>query len=557
MRPISRRQFLQTGLAASVSLEALVAADPGIYPDRWVYVSSGLRSDAELARVQGIARTASAHGLNGMLLAAGFDELDLKPPAYLRRLTSLKKTCDSLKVEIIPLGFSVGYGSGVLAHNKNLAAGLPVHGALYVAAEREAHFVPDSPTRLLNGGFEERSGNLPAGFTVHGRTASIDTAVFHSGKSSVRFGNFDGASGEVYLAQELRTTPYRCYRMRCWVKTEDVSPATRFHLWAIAPDGRHLAYLEHPLPANSNWNRLDWAFNSWYADHVSFRVGMADGKARNVWVDDVEVQETGLANVLRRPGTPVVVRNEKTGEIYKEGRDYDHIADPQLNFRWNHEGPPIHLLPGGRIRAGDRLRVDYFHGKSIYRDQVPIDMSEPEVYAIWKRQIPLIEKYLSPRKYFLSMDEVRIGGFCKACKDRHLPMAEILGDCVKRQAQMVRAANPSAQIFVWSDMFDPNHTARKPYYLIDGGFYGTWNYLPRNLIIACWYYKKRNLSLPFFSKRGYHTLAGAYYDADNLDNPKGWLRSLDRTPGALGIMYTTWENKYKLLPAFGDLVSKR
>jgi serine/threonine protein kinase len=51
--------------------------------------------------------------------------------------------------------------------------------------------------------------------------------------------------------------------------------------------------------------------------------------------------------------------------------------------------------------------------------------------------------------------------------------------------------------------------------------------------------------------------AAGYYDADNLDNPKGWLESLDRTPGALGIMYTTWESKYKLLPAFGDLVSKR
>jgi hypothetical protein len=56
---------------------------------------------------------------------------------------------------------------------------------------------------------------------------------------------------------------------------------------------------------------------------------------------------------------------------------------------------------------------------------------------------------------------------------------------------------------------------------------------------------------------GFKTLAGAYYDADDLENPKGWLESLDRTPGAMGIMYTTWENKYRLLADFGDLVSKR
>ncbi len=557
MHPISRRKFLQAGVAASASLKALALDHPKIYPLRWVYVSSGLHDDKELERVEGIARTASGHGLNGMLLSAGFDQMDLKPPEFLQRLTSLKKTCDNMKVEIIPLGFSVGYGSGILAHNRNLAAGMPVRGALFVASESDVHFVPDSPAKLLNGGFEEHNGNLPEGFSVHGKSVSIDTAVFHSGKASVRFSDFSGTSGETYLAQELRTTPYRCYRLRCWVKTEDVSPETRFHFWAIAPDGRDLSYLEHPLPATRDWSRVDWAFNSWYADRVSFRVGIADGKARNVWVDDVTVEEVGLVNVLRRPGTPVGVRNEKTGEIYEEGRDYDHIADPQHNFRWDHDGPSIHLLHGGRIRAGDRLRVDYFHSLMIYHDQVPIDMSEPEVYEIWKRQIPLIDKYLKPRKYFLSMDEVRIGGFCKACKDRHLPMAEIMGNCVKDQVAMVRAVNPQAELFVWSDMFDPNHNAHKRYYLIDGSFEGAWKYLPRNLVIACWYYEKRNLSLPFFSKLGYHTLAGAYYDADNLDNPKGWLQSLDRTPGAVGIMYTTWENKYKLLPAFGDLVSKR
>lgn len=251
------------------------------------------------------------------------------------------------------------------------------------------------------------------------------------------------------------------------------------------------------------------------------------------------------------------VRNEKTAEVYKEGRDYAAISDPQLNFMWDHEGPSIRLLPESRIHKGDRLRVDYFHGTTVYRDQVPADMSEPAVYAIWQRQIPLLQKYLAPQKYFLSMDEVRIGGFCEACRRRHLAMARILGDCLTRQYEMIRAANPDAQIYTWSDMFDPNHNAQRKYYLIEGSFDGTWNYIPKDLIIVCWYYEKRNLSLEFFSKLGYRTLAAAYYDADDLENPKGWLESLDRTPDVVGIMYTTWEDKYRLLTAFGDLVSKR
>jgi hypothetical protein len=288
---------------------------------------------------------------------------------------------------------------------------------------------------------------------------------------------------------------------------------------------------------------------------VTFQVGFYDSLAGTLWADDVGVEEAGLTNVLRRPGTPVVVRNERTGEVYDEGVDYAPIADPHLDFRWDHEGPAISLLPGGSIRAAHRLRVDYFHGVTIYRKQVVADMSEPEVYEIWKRQLPLLEKYLAPAKYFLSMDEIRVGGFCKACQDRHLPMNQILGDCVKRQVGMIRAANPHAGIFIWSDMFDPNHNAQKQYYLIDGSFSGTWKYLPKRMTIVCWYYDRRNLSLPFFSNLGYPTVGAAYYDAESLDDSKGWLRSLAQTHGAIGIMYTTWQNKYRLLPAFGDLVS--
>ena len=556
---------------AIVVVSAEMLGQSQTYRDRWVYVSTGLDSDRELQRVEGIARTASEHGLNGILLSAGFDAMDLKSPGDLERLSRLKQTCDHLGVEIIPIGFSVGYGGGVLSHDRNLAAGQPVRGALFVAKEQVATFVADPMVKIANGGFEELVGDahhplapssegrrvLPVGFTAHGVRATLDTAVFHSGKASVRFEDFSGPEGEVYLAQALRVHPYRCYRLRAWVKTEGAGPRMAIHLLAVAPDGRDLSYMEPPLPETSDWHEVIWGFNSWYADHVEFRVGVSDGKAGKVWVDDVAIEEVGLTNVLRRPGTPLKVRNEKTGALYTEGRDFAAISDPQLNFCWDHEGPAIALLPGSRIRPGDRLRVDYYHGTTIYRDQTTIDMSEPAVYELWQHQVPLIEKYIAPKKYFLSMDEVRVGGFCQTCQRRHLSMAQILGDCVTRQYRMIRAANPRAEVYVWSDMFDPNHNAKEKYYLIDGSFDGTWKYIPKDLVIGCWYYEKRDLSLGFFSKLGYRTLGAAYYDADDLENPKGWMESLGRTAGAVGIMYTTWENKYQLLPAFGDLISNQ
>jgi hypothetical protein len=544
-------------LGCLAAFAAVELGAPRLYRDRWVYVGTDFGTDQELSRVESIARTASEHGVNGMLLSAGFDGMDLKSPEELQRLVRLKQTCDQLHVEIIPTAFGVGYGGGVMAHDKNLAAGQPVRGALFLAGEHEAHFAPDPPVEIANAGFEQQQGDLPAGFTAQGARATLDTSVAHSGKASVRFEDFSGPEGGVYISQPLRVHPYRCYRLRAWVKTENAGPRMAIHLLAVAPDGRDLSYMEPPLPETSDWHEVKWGFNSWYADHVTFRAGVSDGKRGKVWIDDVAIEEVGLTNVLRRPGTPVKVRNEKTGEVYEEGRDFAAIKDPQLNFFWDHEGPAIQLPPGSRIHAGDRLRVDYYHGTTIYRDQTALDMSEPAVYEVWQHQVPLIEKYLAPGKYFLSMDEVRVGGFCEACQRRHLSMAQILGDCVKRQYDMIRVANPQAEVYVWSDMFDPNHNALEKYYLVNGSFDGTWKYIPKDLVMACWYYEKRDLSLGFFSKLGFQTLAGAYYDADNLDNPKGWLESLDRTPGALGIMYTTWENKFELLPAFGDLVSKR
>jgi len=551
-----KRTLLLT-LGCLTATAAVMLGQSRVYPDRWVMVGVDLHSDQDVARLEELARMASQHGINGFLLSAGFDDLDMKPPEDLERLARLKQACERLGVEIIPSGFGVGYGGGVYSHNKNLAAGQPVRGALFVAEGQEARFQADPAVKIANGDFEKVEGGLPAGFTSHGDRASIDTSVSHSGKASVRFEGFSDPENGVYVAQTIGVRPYRCYRLRAWVKTESAGPSMAIHLLAVAPDGRDLSYMEPPLPETSDWHEVVWGFSTWYADKVEFRVGVSDGKNGKVWVDDVSIEEIGLTNVLRRPGTPVAVRNDKTGVVYTEGRDFAPISDPQLNFSWNHEGPAIKLLAGGRIHSGDRLRVDYYHGTTIYRDQTTIDMSEPAVYEVWQHQIPLIEKYVAPKKYFLSMDEVRVGGFCEACKRRHLSMAEILGDCVTRQYKMIRAANPTAEVYVWSDMFDPNHNAKEKYYLVDGSFDGTWNYIPKDLVIACWYYEKRDQSLPFFSKLGFRTLAASYYDADDLENPKGWLESLDRTQGAIGIMYTTWEKKFQLLPAFGDLVSRR
>ncbi|MBW7997288.1 MAG: hypothetical protein FVQ81_12100 [Candidatus Glassbacteria bacterium] len=559
-------------LIALVLLSALAACSvPGSprarknYPYRWVYVSRSLSEDSHVEDIREIADTCAAHGLNGILLAAGLDRLDLADIGYINRLFDVRQIGRDTGVEIIPVIFSVGYGGSVLAHNKNLAAGTPVIDALYIAGRNRAGLAADPPVELSNGGFEQSEANAAKNFgpdEVFGSTVFRDTEKKHSGASSLRFQNMDSTGASV--STEIEVSPHRLYRLSMWIMAEDTGEdnpfgSSRINLQATAPDGRPLEWIRLSTPGGEGWQQVVEGFNSREYDRVKISIEARRGTKGKFWVDDLSIEEAGMVNLLRRPGTPLVVRNEATDELYEEGRDFAPVADSILDFRFDHRGPDIELLPGGRIKPGSRLRVSFYHGTYTYRSQVTLCMSEPEVYDIWRENALRIQSILHCRKYFLDMDEIRNGGSCETCRARGMTMGQMVGDCITRQTNILRWANPDAEIFIWSDMIDPNHNARdeRPYYYyVDGNYGGSWNYIPKDLHVACWWYEKRRSSLDFFSSKSYRTLGAAYYDADNLENPKGWLEALDSTPDAEGIIYTTWLNKYNLLDDFGDLVSR-
>lgn len=529
------------------------------YPCRWVYVSRSLRQENHVQDIERIVQTASKHGLNGMVLAAGLDMLDLQDAAYFARLDKVKQICSDHNVEIIPNIFSVGYGSAVLAHDKNLAAGLLVKDALFVVANGKARLLPDTPVTIENSGLEQYYANHLEDYRLQdrpGEVSFIDTQVFRTGKASLRLENFGKFEhGHARLMQEVEVRSYRCYKLSCWVRTESLEPEGSLRMAVMASDGRELVPWEPRVPSTSPWRQVLMGFNSLNYDRVRVYVGVWGGKSGKFWVDDLKIEEVGLINVLRRPGTPITVKSESTGQVYEEGTDYAEIKDTKLNFRFDHDPPVINVLVNSGIKDGQRLRVSYYHGLALSRGQVPLCMSEPKLYELWRAQAKLIHKYLSPSKYLLSMDEIRAGGACEACKKRNMTMGQILGDCIAKQVGIIRQVNPQAEVLIWSDMLDPNHNAHRNYYLVDGDFAGSWNFIPKDLTIVCWYYQKRGQSLKFFSSLGFKTIAAAYYDDDTLDNPKGWLAAMDKTPNTQGIIYTTWQNKYELLAPFSDLVA--
>lgn len=527
------------------------------YRNRWVWIFGwGLNSDEDVTHITAVLEDAAKHGYNGAVLSANLDALCKQPPEYFHRLRQVKQACERLRLEIIPSIFSVGYGGGTLWHNPHLAEGVPVKDALFVVQHNEARHVPDPPVSIVNGGFEEYEGNRMKAFNFHdepGVVSFVDTQVAHSGKASLRFENFRAQpAGNARAMQEVRVRPYRCYRMSVWVKTEGLRPRSNLRLLVLAGK-RDLAPRSFDVPETSDWRKLTVTFNSMRNEKVLVYVGIWDGQSGKFWVDDWTLEEVGPLNVLRRPGTPVTVKSEDGSITYEEGRDYASLVDTGFSFRnVDRPAPSLTLLPGGRIGDGQRLRVSWYHPMVIYESQVTVCMAEPALYDIYEHEAKLLWEHLRFNKVILSMDEVRMGGTCAACEGKG--MAELLGECVTKQVQILRKINPKVQAYVWSDMFDPNHNAHANYYLVQSDFTGSWKHIPKDTVIAVWGGAPRAESLNFFAKEGFRTLIACYYDAPNLDEVKGWHELARKTKGVTGFMYTTWERKYGLVGAFGDLL---
>ncbi len=552
------RRLLRAILASSVlCLVTLPLPAAERFADRFVWIFGwGLQKDSEVPEITKVLQTAHEHHFNGAVMSFGMDTLCKQSPDYFRRLDELKKACDQNRLELIPAIFSVGYGGGALSHNRNLAEGVPVQDAPFLVKGDEARLVTPNEPLFKNGGFEQFDGNKLKNYEFHdqpGEISFVDSQIKHSGDASLRLENFTAnPHGHGRVMQSVKLPPHRCYRLTLWVKTDALQPADSFHVMVLA-NGREIAPRTFHVGTTSDWRKLTMLFNSLDFDKVSIYAGLWGGKSGRVWLDDWSVEEVGPVNVLYRPGTPVTVRNADGSITYAEGKDYAPLQDPKLHpWREDADPLPLKLVPGSRIQDGDRLRVSWYHSMMIHDSQVTVCMAEPELYEIFDHEAKLLAEKVQPTSIFLNMDEIRMGGTCLACRGRN--MGQLLGECITKQASILRKHIPSAEIYVWSDMLDPNHNAHGNYYLVNGDFTGSWTNIPHNLIMAVWGGAPREKSLRFFADQGFRTLVACYYDADDLKDVQGWLDIAKGTRKVRGFMYTPWQKKYALLPEFGDLL---
>src|SRR5206468_729131 len=184
-----------------------------------------------------------------------------------------------------------------------------------------------------------------------------------------------------------------------------------------------------------------------------------------------------------------------------------------------------------RINDGDKLLVSFWHAYRMGSDQDGISMEDPKVFEIMQGDIKNCEKVWKAAGYFMNYDEIRIGGWEPLPNGEKLTPGQNLARHVKRGYDMIKQVSPGAAVYTWSDMFTPFHNARPfsakgSYYLVNGNWDGSWEGLPKDVVIMNWYSPDAK-GTHYFSDLGNTQVLCGYYDASGTaamqKNIRQWL----------------------------------
>jgi hypothetical protein len=524
-------RLLVTLLAVSLSAAAAEKME------KWIYKSTNLLVEKNVDEVGKLLEQGHAAGYTHMLLAdSKFSRLMEMDERYFKNVARVKELAAKAQIEIVPAIFSVGYSNDLLSRDVNLIEALPVKGLPMIVRDGVA-VVDDPAAPTLNGGtFDD-----PKKWSF-----KDDNVIFENGVARVT----DPKGANARISKKITVQPWRQYHVSVRVKTENFKGTPEIK--ALPANGTSLCWDHLQVKPTQDWKTHHIVFNSQENMTVSLYFGMWGAQSGSLWWDDAKIEEVAFLNMPRRPGTPVTITTME-GKPLEEGKDFEPLSDPLLgNHPWKGEFDVYHEPPKLRTKLpeGTKLIANYYHGATVYDGQAMICPSEPKTVEILRDQAQRVHKLWGAKGYMMSHDEIRVLNHCAACQARHLTPGQILADNVKTCIGILKTVNPGGNIYVWNDMFDPNHNAvDKPYYLVNGPLGGSWEGLDKDVIILPWYFEKRAESLRFFADRGNRQVIAGYYDSDP-QNIQKWLAAAKGVPGVLGVMYTTWQNKYSDLEAF-------
>lgn len=539
-------------LALALAAASLLPPAPRDLPDRLVYVAANLAVPKNIDDLESLMARAHAAGATGLLLAdSKFSRLEDMPKSYFANCDRVKAAAAKHHLEIIPAVFPIGYSNDILSRDPNLAEALPVRDALFTIKNGAPLFTPEGAPSLPPLADLKRWG-------FH------DDCIRQDGPAATAT-DPEGANARVTC--KLKLTPFRQYHVSVAVRTKDFKGTPEIKVLAASPTGKgepaSLIFSNLGVKPTQDWTIHHAVFNSLNHTEATLYLGAWGADSGTLSWKDAALDEVALTNLVRRPGAPLKVELEApSGRTpLAEGADFEPVADPRMGNPpnlWPGEYDVWHSPPTLKLKKplpdGARLRVSYHHVVTIYDGQVNICPSEPKTLELLREQARRVNDLWKPAAFWMSHDEIRCLNHDQACLARKLTPGQLLAENAAACVNILKGLNPDARIYAWSDMFDPHHNAvKRPYYLVNGDLTGSWEGLPKSVIIAAWYFDQRTDSLKFFADRGHPLLIAGYYDAPKprvAPQLTDWLHAVPPAATLRGVMYTTWQHNYTSLEDF-------
>jgi len=501
-------------------------------PALWVYYSANLLVDRDVEVMGERMREAAAAGYSAFTLSDyKFGKLAEMDKRYFDNIAKVKRIAAENNIEIIPMLYPVGWSESLLSNDPNLAEGLPVRDAPFVVRHGVA-VLDTAPITLDRWGW------------VDPTLAPIENGF--------RCENPNGQNAR--FNKRVQVKPFRQYHVSVDIRTENFRGTPEIK--PLTTDGRTLNYADVGAKPTQDWKTHHIIFNSFENTEILLYFGVWDGTTGIIEWRHPKIEETAFVNLLRRDGAPLVVADEY-GKPLAEGRDFEPLVDPlsgtvpwKGSFEVYHEPPKLRTR---NLPDGTRLKVSFYHAIICYSGSVMICLSEPKTDAVLRDHARRVHAAWGAKRYFMLHDEIRALNWDKSCCDRNLSAGEILADNIAKCAAWIREAAPDAEIYVWGDMFDPNHNAHKDYYLVRGDLAGSWKGLDKNIIAVPWAVGFADKSAAWFSGLGMRMVFAGYYDAPP-ERSLPWVEAAKKYPGVEAIMYTTWQNHFGDMKAFAEII---
>ncbi len=193
-----------------------------------------------------------------------------------------------------------------------------------------------------------------------------------------------------------------------------------------------------------------------------------------------------------------------------------------------------------------------------FKTQRYIDVKDPNLQKAWDSYLKNVQKY-KPDGYFLNYDEERV--YPSLIQHNKTP-GQLFGETARDSVALIRHYDANAPIFIWGDMFDVYDNAapgnyRGDKFHVNGSFYGSWQYLPKDVIAVNW--NNRQESLTFWQQQGFTQIISSYFDdgKDEEGDKESYIRwghpnyvlcqAQKLHVQVSGFMYTTWRADYQRL----------